>query len=400
MNPERTLQRHGVASIRGFSLVELLVSVAIGLVLTLILTTLIARQEGSRRTLTSGSDMTTNSAYLSYILDRELRSAGSGFIDHWGAGTPMDPLHAIVGCPLTAARSGAQILPRAAAFPAPFAALPLAPILAPVLIHAGAGAGGSDVLAVAAGASGLSESMLTLLPGSAAADQVRLNSTMGLRGGDLMLLAEVDLPAGVNRCMLQQVAAGFVGGTSQQVNFGGQYASNNVGSLALVTFGTTGVSTSVAAAIGNTTGNTPRFQFFGLGTNNTLFSYDLLNLNGLDAPQPIAEGVAELRALYGIANPAGVFTGWVAPTGAFGVATLTNGTPASQAALRSIVAVRIGLVMRSDLVERDAVNKNQLNLFASLSPGNFTYTYNVPAGQERQRFRAIEFTVPLRNMLF
>lgn len=390
MKPERlqSWRQRRAAEARGFSLVELLVSVVIGLVLTLILTTMIARQEGSRRTLTNGSDLTTSSAYLSYILDREIRSAGSGFNQGWNS---------LVGCPLTAARSDAQILPRASAFPAPFSTLPQAPILAPVLIHAGAGTGGSDVIAVAAGASGLGETMLTVLPSSAAAGQVSLKTTMGLRGGDLMLLAEVSPADGFNRCMLQQVAANFVGGTTQQVNFGGSYATDNIGSMALVTFATA-APTTIAAAIGNTTGNTPRFQFFGLGANNTLFSYDLLNLDGLDTPQPVAEGVVGLRALYGIANAAGAFAGWVAPTGAFDIATLTNGTPASQQTLKTIVAVRVGLIMRSDLVERDTVNKTQINLFDSL-PGNFTFTYNVPAGQERQRFRAVEFTVPLRNPL-
>ena len=63
------------------------------------------------------------------------------------------------------------------------------------------------------------------------------------------------------------------------------------------------------------------------------------------------------------------------------------------------MAIRVGVVLRSDLVERDNVSANSLTLFGTL-PGGLAYTYNVPAGQERQRFRAVEFTVPLRNVQF
>jgi type IV pilus assembly protein PilW len=384
------------ADSRGFSLVELLVSVAIGLVLTLILTSIIAKQEGSRRTLTSGNDLSSNTAYLSYMLDRELRSAGSGYAQ---ALTPTtDPATGaqiwspVLACPLTAARDHAQILPRATTFPEPFTSVPTAPILTPLLIHTGAGLNGSDVLAVTAGAAGIGETVISVKSQSVAAGQFQLPQTLGVRGGDLMLLVEA------GRCMLQQVAPDFVGGLSPQVILGGLYASDNIGSMSLTTFATSAAKTELVA-IGNVTGNTPRFQLFGLGANNALFSYDLLNLNGLDLPQPIVEGVVEFRALYGIANAAGVFTGWVAPTGAFSIGTLTNGSDASNAALKSIVAVRIGAVLRSDLVERDTVNKTEITLFSSL-PGNPpTVTYTVPAGQERQRFRAVEFTVPLRNVI-
>ncbi|HEY9107765.1 MAG TPA: PilW family protein, partial [Roseateles sp.] len=243
-----------------------------------------------------------------------------------------------------------------------------------------------------AGAAGLGETVMSVTSQSVAAGQLQLTQTLGVRGGDLMLLAEA------GRCMLQQVAPNFVGGLSKQVIFGGTYAADNIGSMSLTTFATSANKTELVA-IGNVAGNTPRFQLFGLGANNALFSYDLLNLNGLDLPQPIVEGVVEFRALYGIANAAGVFTGWVPPTGAFSINTLTNGSAASNAALRSIVAVRIGAVLRSDLVERDAVNTTQITLFSSL-PGNPpTVTYNVPTGQERQRFRAVEFTAPLRNVI-
>jgi type IV pilus assembly protein PilW len=367
----------------GFSLVEMLVAVAIGLVLTLILTSVISRQEGARRTLTSGNDVTSNGAYVSYILDREIRSAGTGFSQGWTN---------TVGCTLRAARDGATILPSSTAFPAPFGSVPKAAILAPVLIHSAAGTGGSDVLAVASGASGLGETVLSVLPGSASAGQIRLANTVGLRGADIILLAEA-----TKGCMLQQVASPFTGGASQQLNFGGTYAKDVIDGVSLSSF--SAANNAYAAVMGNATGNQPRLQLFGLGANNTLVSYDLLKLNNLEAAQPIVEGVVDVRALYGIADATGNLTSWVAPTGTtYGITALSDGSTGAQQTLRSIVAVRVGLVLRGDLVERDAVPQSALNLFADL-PGGLTYTYAVPGGQERQRFRTVEFTVPLRNVL-
>lgn len=366
----------------GFSLIELLVAMTIGLVLTLVLTNMMVQQEAGRRAVTGGNDLTSNAAFSSYALDRELRSAGSGFTDGWANS---------FGCVLHASRSGSQILPRVGTFPAPFAAIPAGVTLAPVIIHSGAGAGGSDVLAVAAGAAGLTETVMPVLPSSAIAGQVRLYNTLGMRGGDLALIMEAN-----RGCMLQEVTAGFTGGATQPLTFAGAYAANVINGLALTGF--TIANNASISILGNVTGNRPRLQLFGLGANDTLFSYDLLRLDGLDVPQPLIEGVADMRAVYGIANAAGTLVAWEAPTGAtYGVAALTNNTVAAQQTLRSIVAIRVGLVLRSDLVEREAITATNLTLFSDL-PAGVQYAYAVPAARQNQRFRTVEFTIPLRNV--
>lgn len=367
----------------GFSLVELMVAITIGLVLTLVITNIIVRQEGARRTLTSGNDVTSNGAYLAYIVDREIRSAGTGFAYGWSN---------TVGCTLRAARGGAQILPRTTAFPAPFDTVPGTVQLAPIIVHAGLGAGGSDVLAIASGTSGLSETALNVLPGSAILGQVRMPNTIGLRGDDLILIAEA-----TKGCMVQQVSSPFTGGATQVLNFGGTYAANTIDGVALTSFST--ANNAYVAPIGNVSDNRPKFQLIGIGDNSTLFSYDLLRLDGLDIPQPLTEGIVELRALYGIADSAGNLSNWVAPTGTtYGAAALSDGSSTAQQTLRSIVAVRVGMVLRSDLVERETVSATDIDLFTDL-PAALHHTYSVPSGQERQRFRAVEFTVPLRNVL-
>lgn len=367
---------------RGFSLPELMIALVIGLVLVLVISTMVSRQESMRRGVTSSNDLTGNTAHIAYLLDRELRSAGTGFsqaiTENWG-------------CRLNAARNNAQLLPATAPFPAPFAALPQAYVLAPLVVHAGAGANGSDVIAVATGNSGLSEMALPVSPNSAAAGQLKLANTLGIRGGDIVLVSQ----AGVG-CMLQQVTTGFAGGATQVLNFGGMFAADTVNGVALTDFST---GTAFVSLLGNAVGNRPKLQFIGLGDNATLMAYDLLQFNG-NAPVALAEGIVDMRVRYGIANAAQQVTSWRAPTDAdFTAAALTSGSAVALNNLRSILAVRIGLIVRSDLVEKDAVTPDSLTLFSDLG-ADLQHTYTVPTGTTGQRYRTVEFTVPLRNIRF
>lgn len=367
---------------RGFSLPELMIALVIGLVLILVISTMVSRQESMRRGVTSGNDLTSNAAYVAYLLDRELRSAGTGFsqasTENWG-------------CSLNVSRNNSQLLPATAPFPAPFAAVPQSYVLAPLMVHAGAGANGSDVIAVASGNSALSEMALPVAPTSATAGQLKLANTLGIRGGDIVLISQ----AGVG-CMLQQVTNGFVGGSSQVLNFGGMYAADNVNGVALTDFSN---GNAFVSLLGNVVGNQPRVQLIGVADNATLVAYDLLRLAG-DAPLPLVEGVVDLRVRYGLANAAGQVTTWVAPTAeGFTATELTNGSAAALNNLRSIYAVRIALVLRSDLAEKEAVTQKTLTLFSDLDAA-LQHSYTVPTDTTNQRYRTVEFTVPLRNVRF
>ena len=379
MNPN-----NNPAALRGFTLIELMVAVALGMALVLALTTVMIRHDAGKRTMVSTNDLSLTSSYVSYSLDRELRSAGSGFTQNW---------RDTFGCVLRVARGGMQILPRAAAFPAPFAGVPQQVRLAPLLIHAGAGAGGSDVLAVATGSAGLGETPIRVQPASATDTDLRVTSTVGLRGNDLVLIAE----DGVG-CMLQQVATPFTGGANQLLVFGGTYFDAEIDSLPLVDFSTGG--TAFLSLLGNTAGNPPMLRLFGIGDGDTLFSHDVLQLDGADIAQPVVDGVADLRALYGVDTDGdGRIDDWVSPSAVdYTAAALTNGSQAARDRLMTIMAVRVGMVLRSDRIERSEVAPGELTLFSDL-PAALQHTHAVAAGQRNQRFRTVEFTVPLRNVM-
>ena len=386
MNPNRSTPSGPRTGLRGFTLVELMVAVALGMALTLALATVMIRHDSGKRTVISTNDLSLTSSYVSFSLDRELRSAGSGFT--------QDSRNTF-GCLLRAARAGAQILPRATPFPAPFNGVPQQVRLAPLLVHAGVGTGGSDVLAVATGSSGLGEAPIQVQLGSSTANDVRLTNTLGLRADDLVLVAE----EGVG-CMVQQVTTPFAGGADQLLSFGGSYAKAEIDSLQLISF--SAANTAFVSLLGNATGNRPMLRLFGVGANATLFSLDMLQLDGTDTAQPVIDGVVDLRALYGVDTsvPAdGTIDAWVAPTAVgFTAAALSDGSLAAHDRLLAILAVRVGIVLRSDRIEREEVSPATLTLFADL-PVAQQHTHAIAADQRRQRFRTVEFTVPLRNLM-
>lgn len=381
----RTSPRAGA---RGFSLIELMVGAAIALVVTLVIFSVLGASESRRRTTSSVNDIAQSGGLASYLLDRAVRSAGSGYASVWDEAA---------GCLINAHRAGTLILPRAAALPAPFAAVSGSLRLAPVVIVQGASAGGSDVLIVMAGSAGFGE-VATRATGPAdpaGGPGVLLRNTIGYGGGDLVLLARQGQPA----CLLSQVQAGkdaAADGASATLPLAGAYFTAAGGAVNLADLID---SAAFVTSLGNAgAANPPQFRLYGVGDNRTLFAYDLLRIDGSDAPLPVAEGVLQLRAVYGVDTDGNrQLDAWVEPAGpTWAAAALLDGSPAAQANLRRILAVRIAVVLRSALPERTDVAPATLPLFADTAVAT---TVAIPAAERNFRHRVIESTVPLRNTL-
>lgn len=383
---------------RGFSIVELLVSVAIGLVITLAVFGMLAASEGRKRTSVGLNDANQSGTYAAYTIDRVIRSAGTGYAQGWAR---------VGGCRLNAVLPTAETWPRAAALPEPFAALPQTLRLAPVVVFQDASATGSDVLMVMNGTAGFGESPVAVQPAGVTATEVLLPNTIGYRANDLVMLS------GGGECLLTQVAstkpacagdpAAAPANTpcGQQLPLGGDYYAATAGSTSLAALA--GVADVNAFNIGNATTNRPQFMLYGVGDNSTLFSYDLLlPVNDEYVSVPVAEGVRRLHAVYGLdTNDDGILDTWQSP-GAAGWTgdELMNGSAVSVGRLRQIVALRVGFVMRSSLIERDVVAPETLSLFTDL-PAGLDVEVDLTAADENrnQRHRTIEITVPVRNLL-
>ena len=181
---------------RGFSIVELMVAVAIGLVLMLAVTGVLLRNEGRNRDSLAVNDIGQSGAYAAYLLDSAVRSAGTGFglaDDGWFGGSSK-----VVGCRVNAKKAGATILPRSAAWPAPFAGFPQTIRVAPVIIGKGQSASGSDVIAVMRGNAGAGEAVIQT-QGGTLGTPLGLINTLGMSANQILLLADSG-----NDCLLLQ----------------------------------------------------------------------------------------------------------------------------------------------------------------------------------------------------
>lgn len=379
----------------GFSLIELLVSMGIGLIVTLAISSVLMHSEGAKRSTTSVNDINQAGAYSAYVLDRVIRSAGSGYAQRW---------RDAFGCTISAAKGGSgstQILPRPSGSAwAAFPALPLAPspiTLAPVLIgksQADSGPGNvrGDLLTVIAGTGGYSEVPQPVI--STVAQQINVNNTLGYQAGDLVLLADAAVASG---CMLQQLGTPVPGGA---LPLAGDYLNNGNSPVALSAFGTGSYLAQLGSA-NLTRNNPPQFMTFGVTGNNVLASYDLLNISGTDAAVEISDGVVEMRALYGIDtlnSPTGTVQSWIDPVAGSGYDIATLRGPNMQAQLRNIIAIRIGLIMRTSLPEKATIAQpGSVVLFGDL-PG-LAQSRLLSTAEMHYRFKTVDFTVPLRNVV-
>ncbi|MDZ7856160.1 PilW family protein [Sphaerotilus sp.] len=383
---------------RGITLIEVMVSLVVSAFISIVVVGVMSMVETSKRRTISGSDLGQVAAYVQAVLDRALRNAGSGFT--------QAAAHAF-GCQLHAARSGTQVLPRTSAnpLPAPFASVNTGTTgvfrLAPVVIANGQTTPGisgqpSDVLIVMSGQSGQSETAMSFAA-DAQLGTLLLQNSVGLAPNDLLLVTDRQpISSGMAPCLFEQVASSFnpatAGGT---VALTGTYAANSVDTAVLTDYSIV----SQVLNLGNVAnGNPPSLQLVGVGDDNTLYSYDLLQTSG--APlQPMGDGVFELQALYGLdTNGDRRIDQWAAPTGDYAVASLMDGSAAANTRLRTIVAVRIGLLLRTLMQEGSAVAPASLRLFTELGD-DLTYTRTLSTAEQRYRYRTLESTVPLRNLL-
>jgi type IV pilus assembly protein PilW len=394
---------------RGMSLIELMIALLIASIVTLSIFAVMSTFEGRKRTTTSVNDANQAGNYAMHLLDKLVRSAGSGYVQ---AGPPPDEdntdrVAIAFGCRPLVASGATTVLPRGRALPVPFenvdigtpGTLRLAPvIIAPSQSH-GTGFNGepSDVLLVMAGSAGFGEVPLTL-SGPIAANDMPVVNAVSIASGDLLLLADQPTPTDVEDCMVQQVRSGF---TAAPIGLTGTYSPTAVAGVSRAIYD----DKSVAIKLGHPTNNPPNFLAIGVDDNTTLMSYDLLQTRS-PALQAVADNVYELHAVYGVDdNDDGSVNAWIDPrttTGPFELTTLMNGTAASAERIAQIKAIRVALILRSNLQEKasDAsatpFTPATITLFQSVG---LDRARNLSADERRYRYRVIESTIPVRNAL-
>ena len=381
---------------KGMTLIELMVALLIGMGITLAISSVLIASENHKRTTTSTNDAQQTGTYGFYALDKVLRGAGSSIA---GSAFPVDV--GVLGCHLNAsnALTGGAIFPRAAAFPQPFAGF-LAGVtntlrVAPVLIGATQSQDGlSDVIMVMSG-SGSAGGVSRQITGGGSAITAVLDNTVGFFHNDLLLVSQ----SGVNDCLIEQVDTP----PTPTLNLAGNYYTATGGATSMATLA--GSTSTYITPIGNSDANNVQFMLFGVDLNRTLYSYDLLRSDGGDTAQAIADGVAQMNAIYGLDTDGdGKQDTWAGPGDA---GWDINTVMASPTKMKQIVSVRVALVIRGQYYDLNggtsatpiAIGPATLTIFNGLvngGGGSLAQPVNLDA---QFRYRLFEFTVPLRNML-
>jgi len=338
----------------GFGLVELMVSVVVGLMAVLAIMSVFWTSESQKRTTTAGVDAQENALVSLATIERDLRVAGLGIVG--------------LGCTSIGAYN-------AALTPATFSFAPM-----PVSISFDAPAAGSDSLIVVYSASAYGN-VPTTLEGAMATSGVVLTAANGdgFFQGDVVMISE----ASKGCSLLQASTDGANSGTSWTIAHdpAGAYPHNPP--VATNIFPAGGYATG--ARVTNM-GALVRREYFVQGSSLMMRNLNLPDSTAAPVnPAPIVDGIIAVRAQYG------------RDTNADGYIDLYDNTAPTDAA--QLVAVRIAVVARSGQLEKLAVSPATLPLWNGGTMANGG-AITLDAAAQRYRYKVHQTTVPLRNVIW
>jgi type IV pilus assembly protein PilW len=377
----------------GFTLVEVLVGMAIALIGMVMMFQAMGSWEARKRTTASGSDAQISGSIGMFSFERDLKLAGYGF----GNSTAM-------GCTV-AAYDSARTAPGLFNF-----------ILSPVVITPNATAGGPVTVTILYGsATTMSSSQrFSFLDNNS----IKLNNRTGMQNGDLLIAADTGGNCGLfettgsadpdglsvdtvdaaytNYVNNQNVSAQTVLSGAPLATLQGRFL-NNSGSARFNNSTTKSVGVSGSAF---NLGTFPRLNVWQI-TNGRFLTVTNVLANQTTATE-VTEGIVNLQAQYGIdANNDGLV----------GAGEWQSADPAVWSQLRSI---RVAVLARSQQFEKNNVLANGTEVpvtpnAPTWAGGSFTMTNldgttdsnpNNANDWRRYRYRVYETVIPLRNLLW
>jgi type IV pilus assembly protein PilW len=345
----------------GFSLVEILVGLVIGLLATLVILQVFSIFEGQKRTTTGVADAQTNGSIALFTLARDITRAGFG-LEPTGIpavnDSPIECATLSLDPALTYSSAGAAII-------------------SPAIITDGNGASDSIVIHYGTSDMGGVPSVISAA-GSPGVKDVAIPTNLACQPNDVALIFNG------GACALTTVAVAGV-------------SAANV-APAIITLNTLPAQAVVGASLAC------------LGKWNEI-TYRVNNNNLEQNGVPILADIVNIQAQYGISATTGSnqVVQWVDATGA----TWAAPTVANR---NRIKAIRVAVVARNGLLEKENVSSDCIDLTSnqpagvcawsatSLSPINpspapHVDLSNIPNWQ-RYRYRVFETVIPLRNVLW
>lgn len=327
----------------GFSLIEILVGLGIGMIGIIVIMQVFSVSEGQRRTTSTGGDAQTAGAIALHTLSRDLRQGGYGLASF-----------NLLGCNIT--------LPTGAVVPA-----------APVTVNpAGipAGDANTDVIQVVYGNANIAIEG-DVVNQQSAPGTYAVRTPTNFSSGDFVVAEPETRP---NPCNLLVA----------QVN------APPTATTVSVDTGEPGVT---ARGVLYNLGQTPRVLAYAVRSGKlTVCDFTQNNCASGATDQtvwsPIAEGVASLRAEYGRDTRAPMTTNIIADT-------WDQAAPATACDWARIAALRLALVARSGQYD-----KNDITTTAPTWAGTATTPVDLSGNSDWQhyRYKTFQTVVPIRNM--
>jgi len=381
----------------GFSLIEIMVGMVMGLISMVIVMQVFASFEGQKRTTTSGSDAQTNGGVGLYTIERDIRTAGYGFAD-------------ALGCTVkTAQNTLINQTPAGSSF-----------ILAPVTITQGAG-GLPDTISIMA-----SNKQNWSVPVRNITDHTLngtfhtyfdVSSSIGLAQNDLLVAYETD-NAGVliKTCTLLQVSNPDP--VLSPVNHNAGNWNSNPAIFPASDYTTNALLINLGSLM-------VRYYSLDAGSNLVTREYDSATNSGLDInndpAQTLSSDVVNLQAQYGFdTRSAATIQAACPPNTASGQCSIVDtwsdtmidadgsgGAAGDAGDIARIYAVRFAVVARSGLKEKPDPATGVCNITTAKptwAGGTIDVSKN-PDGSANAdwkcyRYKTFETIVPLRNPIW
>jgi type IV pilus assembly protein PilW len=376
----------------GFSLVEIMVGLVIGLLATLVILQVFALFEGQKRTTTGTSDAQTNGNVALYSIKRDLEMAGYGLLPIGAPNTADSPLECAAP---SFTNSGVTNL-------------------APVTITDGSTlspSSPSDVITIRysnsqTGGSYTTISALGTAPPINSGTTATVGENLGCSVGDVAIIVD-----NAGSCYLTAVS-----GVSPAPGI----ADHTGISLASVA-GLNVTATSNLACLGKW--NEVEYQinpaYDPTNSNNSQAYLQRNDTPGVASKAvPLVMDIVNIQAQYGVSLSANdnQIDQWTDATGSFAASALSGNTITSVAARNRIKAVRIAVVARSGQYEKTNVTEQCSSLTADAPSGlcawsgssaNTTVPSPAPAidlskdpNWQHYRYRVFETVIPLRNVIW
>lgn len=348
-------KRTGFRGQGGFTMVELMVGLTIGLLAVVIIIQVMEVFDAQRRSTTGSADAQTNGGIALYSISREVQMAGYPLVP--ATDSPLE-------CS-TVTYGATGILG-----------------MAPIAITDGVastGVSASDSITIRYGASALGgvQTQITAVSGN----DVTVRTNMGCQANDITIVN-----VGSTCAMSSATAVSAVGVTPIKVTL-----QNTTSAVAGANLACVGTWNEVTYAVNQTTGNLERTA----------------RVNGVATTTPSVVGVVNLQAQYGIsaASNSNQITQWVDATGG------TWATP-SVANRNRIKAIRIAVIARNPKLELTTVSSACSSTTGTAPTGLCAWEGNITspaptldlspmdANWAKYRYRVFETIVPVRNVIW